>query len=97
MEGSAGEKGSHAKPKVKGKESLELLVGAQVRVFVVKADDKANGDQVVLPVVHEGTSVGVAVEGPSKSVHHKSEVVLLWVNLPNLTRQKKVVWVLGFT
>jgi len=69
--------------------NLKLLVGAQVRVLVVKTNNKANGNQVVLPVVHEGATVGVVVKGPSKGVHHKSKIMLLWVNLPNLTHPIK--------
>ena len=38
---------------------LEFAVGGQPGVWVVQADDEADGDEVVAEVVHPGAAVGV--------------------------------------
>mmetsp|Transcript_25610 Transcript_25610/g.65926 ORF Transcript_25610/g.65926 Transcript_25610/m.65926 type:complete len:389 (-) Transcript_25610:905-2071(-) len=63
--------------------ALELLVGGQVRVFVVQPDHEAQDDAVVGPVVEEGAAVGVA-QRVADRVEHRALAVPLRLHLPHL-------------
>ncbi len=62
---------------------LELLVGTNVRILVLKTDDVADMNEVGVHVVDEAAAVGVAVERPSNGVLNESGSELFRVDFPD--------------
>mmetsp|Transcript_116349 Transcript_116349/g.324190 ORF Transcript_116349/g.324190 Transcript_116349/m.324190 type:complete len:475 (-) Transcript_116349:368-1792(-) len=74
-------------------EALELLVRADVRVGVIKADDQAYVQQVGLHVVDEGATIGPMVQGPPDAVGDSAGHVVLRLDLPHfLDTEAIVLW-----
>lgn len=64
--------------------ALELLVGVEVGVAVVEADDEAEVHEVGRLVVHEGAAVHVVRHRPADRVLHQSRLQLFLGHLPDL-------------
>ena len=67
-----------------GLETLELLVGRQVRVAVIQPDHEAHRHLVVLEVVQEGAAIHVGGHRPAHGVHREALLVHLGAHLPQL-------------
>src|SRR5690349_14998792 len=57
-------------------EALELVERRQMRVVVVKPDDEADGDLVVLHMVHPGPAIGLGIHWPADGVNDQTLLVL---------------------
>ena len=65
-----------------GLETLEFLVGRQVRVAVVQPDHEAYCHLVVLEVIQEGAAIDVGGHGPADGVHGQSGLVHFGAHFP---------------
>src|SRR5208283_5917595 len=65
-------------------EALELVEGRQRRIVVVQMNDEADRNEVLVEVIEEGATAGLAVERPAEGVLHAACVMLLLRDAPQL-------------
>ena len=65
-------------------EALELVERRQMRVLVVKPDDEADGDLIVLHMVHPRPAIGLGIHRPADGVDDQTFLVLGRIDLPQL-------------
>ena len=79
-----------------GLEPLKFIVRAQVRIFVVEADDKTDSHQIVFQVIQERSAVGVAIERPTGGVDHQALLMLGRFDFPEFLDADAVGLFLAF-
>src|SRR5690606_22349125 len=71
-------------------EALEFVIGTQIGILIVEADDEADGDLPVLQVIEKRPAVGGVVERPAGGVQDKAGPVLRRVDLPQFLQADAV-------
>src|SRR3546814_8958160 len=63
--------------------ALELAERIQVGILVVEADDKADGNRIVLQMVHKRPAIGSGIQRPAGGMHDEPLLVFRGVDLPD--------------
>ncbi len=67
-----------------GLEALELIVGAEIGVAVIEADDESDSHLILFHMIDKRPPVGACVERPANRMHHQSGPMLGRIDLPKL-------------
>ena len=63
-------------------ELLEFIIRGEIRVFIVKGDDKTDIGLIVVQMIDERPTIGIAVKRPAETMEYLAFLVLLQVKLP---------------
>src|SRR4029077_18243101 len=67
-----------------GLEALELLVGRQVRIFVIEMDHEADRKESGVEMIEERAASGAIIERPAEGMLHQAGAMLFRRDLPQL-------------